>query len=113
MTIRALPYFRRGNSKHLAYPEDTSNWEKTWSILSNMASLRDLRVVLLDKSADGIWEAQWLALEGTLLAPVKSVVKPRVFEIIMPYATCQVDWDMGESRCVLRKPKGEEEAGKD
>jgi hypothetical protein len=113
MTIRALPYFRRRHSGHLAYQEDTVNWEKTWNILANMASLRELRVVLLDKSVDGIWETRWLFLEGTLLEPAKSVNRPRKFEIVMPYTSCRLDWDMGESRCVLKKPESREGAIED
>jgi hypothetical protein len=113
MTIRALPYFRRGNSGQLAYPEDTANWEKAWNILSNMATLRTLRVVILDKSIDGIWEAQWLSLEDTLLEPVKAVLTPGMFEVMLPYATCRVDRDMGQSKCVLKKPHGHQETVED
>lgn len=109
-TVRALPYFRRtSNAKHYAYPEDTANWEKAWEILAGMEGLKDLRVVLLDPSRDGIWEGHWLELEHLLLEPVKKVVRPRCFEIMLPYATCGLDWDMGESRCVLRRPEGEED----
>ncbi|KAF2686814.1 hypothetical protein K458DRAFT_297585 [Lentithecium fluviatile CBS 122367] len=109
MTIRALPYFRRANSKHLAYPEDTANWEKTWNILTSMAGLRELRVVLIDKSPDGIWEQQWLSLEERLLGPVKRVCRPRDFVVVLPYRSCRVDWEMGGSGCVLRRPDGDGE----
>jgi hypothetical protein len=105
MPIRALPYFRRSN--RLAYPDDTANWEKTWDILAGMAGLRELRVVLLDKSVDGIWEAQWLGVQERLLEKIKCVTRPRRFVVVLPYRSCCVDWDMGESGCVLRRPEGD------
>lgn len=108
-TIRALPYFRRGPSKHPAYPEDTANWEKAWAILASLQGLHDLRVMLVDQSRDGIWEGHWLELEDVLLEPVKQVTRPRWFEIRLPYATCGLDWDMGDSPARLTKPEAEEE----
>ncbi|KAF2643705.1 hypothetical protein P280DRAFT_215033 [Massarina eburnea CBS 473.64] len=105
--IRALPYFRRGTSNRLAYPEDTANWEKAWAILASMRGLKDLRVVIVDSSRDGIWEAQWLSLEGKLLEVIKRIKGGRFTEVMLPYASCRLDWDMGESGVVLRKPEAE------
>jgi hypothetical protein len=113
MPIRALPYFRRvmdlrKGFQRLAYPEDTANWIRTWEILADMGKggLRDLRVVVLDKSPDGIWEQQWLGLEEKLLERVKEVHGVRKFVVVLPYNSCGVDWDMGESGCVLVRPEG-------
>lgn len=112
-TIRALPYFRRGGSRCVAYPEDTANWKKAWDIFASMQSLRDLRVVLIDPSRDSIWEGHWLEIEDVLLEPVKKVTGPRRFELMLPYATCGLDWDMGESNVILRKPEAEEDGEDD
>jgi hypothetical protein len=76
-----------------------------------MTGLRDLYVVLIDPTPQRMWERHWLELEEQLLAPVKLVVRPRLCEVVLPFATCRTDWDMGESRVVLRKPKGREEEG--
>ncbi|KAF2123146.1 hypothetical protein BDV96DRAFT_481341 [Lophiotrema nucula] len=108
-SIRALPYLRRGASKKYAYPEDTSNWQRGWQILANMKSLRDLYVVLIDPTPGSTWESRWLDLEEQLIQDVKAVVKPRWFELMLPYESCDTDWDMGESRVVLRKPYDENE----
>ncbi|KAI8943008.1 hypothetical protein NX059_001046 [Plenodomus lindquistii] len=102
--IRALPYLRRGTKARLAYREDTANWERGWEIIANMQGLRDLYVVLSDPSPQGMWERNWLELEGQLLEPVKRVVRPRVVEVVLPYGSCGVNWDLGESRVVLRRP---------
>lgn len=103
-----MPYFRRReNKKRPAYVEETANWEKGWAILSSMQSLRDLRVVIVDGTPDQIWEGLWLALEDCLLEPVKAIVRPRYFELVLPYANCVVDRDMGESRVRLTKPIAE------
>ena len=104
--IRALPYLRRGPTQRLAYREDTANWERGWGILAGMKGLRDLYVVLVDPSPQGMWERSWVELEEQLLAPVREVKGPRWFEVVLPFATCRTDWDMGESRVVLRKPEG-------
>jgi hypothetical protein len=103
--IRALPYLRRGTAQRLAYREDTVNWEKEWNILASMTGLRDLYIVLIDPSPQGIWEANWSELEEELLEPVKQVVRPMWFELVLPFASCRTDWDMGESRVVLRRPE--------
>ena len=104
--IRALPYLRRGPTHRLAYREDTQNWERGWSIIAGMTGLRDLYVVLIDPSPQDMWERNWLELEEQLLAPVKEVTRPKWFELLLPFASCKTDWDMGESRVVLRKPAG-------
>lgn len=103
--IRALPYLYRGNK--LAYREDTTNWEKGWRILADMQGLRDLYVLLIDPSPQGLWESNWVELEGKLLEPVKSVTKPRWFELVLPYSSCNAGWNMGDSMVVLRKPEGD------
>ncbi|KAF2029260.1 hypothetical protein EK21DRAFT_101325 [Setomelanomma holmii] len=105
--IRALPYLRRGPAQRLAYREDTTNWERGWAIIAGMTGLRDLYVVVTDPSPQDMWERHWLELEEVLLRPVKSVVKPQWFELMLPYENCGTAWDMGESSCVLRKPEGD------
>lgn len=109
--IRALPYLRRGPSDRVAYREDTAMWERGWAILAGMHGLRDLHVVIVDPSPQDLWERNWLELEERLLAPVSCVTGPRWFELVLPYASCGVEWDMGESRVVLRRPDGR--AGQD
>ncbi|KAH7068096.1 hypothetical protein BKA63DRAFT_536534 [Paraphoma chrysanthemicola] len=103
--IRALPYLRRGPAQRLAYREDTNNWERGWSIIASMTGLRDLYVVITDPSPQGMWERNWLELEEVLLRPVKAVIRPRWFELVLPYESCKMDWDMAESSCVLRTPE--------
>jgi len=71
-----------------------------------MEGLRDLYVVISDPSPQGMWEPHWLMLEEKLLEPVKSVVAPRSAEVVLPFGSCRLDWDMGESRVVLRRPEG-------
>lgn len=73
-----------------------------------MTGLRDLYVVLIDPSPQGMWERNWVELEERLLEPVKGVVAPRLFEVVLPFASCRVDWDMGGSGVVLRRPEGGE-----
>lgn len=69
-----------------------------------MKGLRDLCVVLVDPSSHDMWESNWLELEEQLLAPVKEVIRPQRFELILPYSTCGTEWDMCESSVRLRKP---------
>lgn len=107
--IRALPYLRRGPSKRLAYPDDTSNWARGWAILAGMQGLRDVYVVLVDPSHDQMWERNWNELEGFLLEPVKEVTRPWKFELLLPYASCGLAHDMGDSPVKLTKPDGEGE----
>jgi hypothetical protein len=104
--IRALPHLRRGPAHRLAYHEDTANWEKGWAILASLQSLRSLCVVVTDPSPQRMWEGNWLELEALLLEPVKRVVRPGRFELVLPYAGCDVERDMGESRVRLRRPEG-------
>jgi|TARA_R110002003_G_scaffold187_1_gene14596 hypothetical protein len=69
-----------------------------------MTGLRDLYVVVTDPSPQDMWERNWLELEDVLLRPVKAVIRPRWFELVLPYETCRTEWDMAESSCVLRTP---------
>ncbi|KAF9739801.1 hypothetical protein PMIN01_02435 [Paraphaeosphaeria minitans] len=111
-TIRGMPYFRRNpSSKRPAYPEDTANWEKGWDILASMKRLRDLRVSIVDPSPEGIWEGHWLGVEGILIEAMKRVRIPRNYEVMLPYASCRVDWDVGGCNAKLLRPSLEEEAG--
>ena len=91
-------------SNRLAYPEDTANWEKAWDILGSMRGLQDLYVVIVDSSRDGIWEAQWLSLEEKLLEAVKRIRGIKRAEVMLPYPSCSLDWDM-EGKVMLRKPQ--------
>ena len=54
-----------------------------------------------------MWEPSWLQLEQQLLQPVKDVIRPRWFELMLPYASCGIEWDMGNSNVMLRRPEGE------
>jgi hypothetical protein len=108
--IRALPYLRRGASTKFAYREDTENWERGWAVLAGLQGLKTLHVVLIDPSPQGIWERNWLELEGQLMEPVKRVVRPRLFEFVLPYASCGVERDMGGSCVRLRRPDDDDEA---
>jgi hypothetical protein len=73
-----------------------------------MKGLRHLYVVLSDPNPGWhSWEAQWLQLEEQLLEPVKGVTQTRWFELVLPYERCGVQWDMGDSRVVLRRPERE------
>lgn len=78
-----------------------------------MTGLRELYVVLADPSPQGMWERNWLELEEQLLKPLTNVTRPERFEVMLPFARCGVDWDMGESRVVLRKPDGGEDEEED
>ena len=69
-----------------------------------MKGLKILTVVLIDPSAQGIWERNWLELEGQLLEPVKRVTKPREFEVVLPYASCDIERNMGGCLVRLRRP---------
>lgn len=72
-----------------------------------MRGLRDLYVVVADPSPHAVWEPTWLQLEEQLLQPVREVVRPRWFELVLPYASCGVEWDMAGSSVVLRRPDGD------
>lgn len=75
-----------------------------------MQGLRDLFVVLVDPSPQALWERSWGELEEQLVQPVFKVVRPRVVEVVLPYASCRTEW--GEGRVVrFRRPEGEEENG--
>jgi len=56
-----------------------------------------------------MWETNWLELEEQLLGPVKEVVRPVCAELVLPYATCGVEWNMGSSTVRLRRPDAIEE----
>jgi hypothetical protein len=103
--IRAMPYLCRGPSRRIAYREDTLNWERGWSIIASMKGLRDLYVVITDPSPQGIWERNWVELEEQLLRPVTDVTRPSKFELMLPFVSCSTDWDMGDSKVVLKKPE--------
>ncbi|KAJ5058595.1 hypothetical protein J3E74DRAFT_7577 [Bipolaris maydis] len=103
--IRALPYLRRGPSSRVAYREDTANWERGWAIIAGMQGLRELYVVLIDPSPQGLWERNWLQLEDVLLESVRGVTRPRDAVVVMPYQSCGVDWDMGDGCVRLVRPE--------
>jgi hypothetical protein len=73
-----------------------------------MQGLKSLSVVLVDPSSQGIWERNWLELEAQLLGPVSKVVRPIDFEVVLPYASCEVGRDMGPSHVVLKRPNEED-----
>ncbi|KAL5119798.1 hypothetical protein ACEQ8H_002158 [Pleosporales sp. CAS-2024a] len=70
-----------------------------------MTSLSELYIAIVDPSPQGIWEQNWLELEDQLLHPVKNVTRPSHFVLILPFASCRTELDMGESRVVLRTPE--------
>ena len=70
-----------------------------------MKGLRDLYVVITDPSPQGIWERNWVELEEQLLRPVTDVTRPSEFELMLPFASCSTDWDMGDSKVILMKPE--------
>lgn len=109
--IRALPYLRRGSSTKYAYREDTENWEKGWAILASMKGLKSLSVTLVDPSAQGIWENNWLELEAVILEPVKKVkgLEKGGFEVVLPYQSCDAERDMGDCGVRFRRPNEVEE----
>jgi hypothetical protein len=81
------------------------NWERGWAILASMQGLRNLHVVITDPSPQHMWESNWLQLETLLLEPVRKVILPRQFELVLPYVGCDVKKNMGESRVRLRGPE--------
>ena len=70
-----------------------------------MQGLRNLYVVLVDPSPQQMWERNWLELEDILLEAVRGVQKPKNAVVVLPYQTCGVDWDMGDSCVRLRRPE--------
>jgi hypothetical protein len=76
-----------------------------------MVGLRELFVVVVDPSPNRVWERHWGELEEELLTPVKEVIGPRRFEIVLPYGSGEVGWDMGECRVVFRRA-GEADDGR-
>lgn len=69
-----------------------------------MKGLKSLTVVLVDPSAQDIWENSWLELEAAIMQPVKRVKVEGEFEVTLPYASCDVQRDMGASQVRLRRP---------
>ena len=61
-------------------------------------------MVLIDSAR--LWEEKWLSLEEELLQPVKLVIQPQWFELLLPYSTSNVELDTGASSCRLSKPAG-------
>ncbi|KZM22039.1 hypothetical protein ST47_g6778 [Ascochyta rabiei] len=102
--IRALPYLRRISSSKYAYREDTAKWETGWHVLASMKGLESLSVTLIDPSNQGVWEEKWLDLEDQLMEPVKQVKGVRDYELALPYASCDIDRDMGGCGVRLRRP---------
>jgi hypothetical protein len=74
-----------------------------------MQGLRNLYVVLVDPSRDNMWERNWKELEAFLLEPVKEVTRPWKFELMLPYSSCGLTHNMGDSPVRLLKPEGDEE----
>ncbi|KAF2014754.1 hypothetical protein BU24DRAFT_463516 [Aaosphaeria arxii CBS 175.79] len=109
-SIRALPYLRRPTDpKRYAYPEDTTNWQHGWRIMSEMKGLRDLYVVVSDPSPQALWEDKWLALEDKLYEDIAKVKQVRWGEVFLPYASCNIDVQFEGCAIGFRKPAGEEE----
>jgi hypothetical protein len=69
-----------------------------------MKGLKSLRVALVDPSAQDIWENSWLELEAAIMQPVKRVQVEGEFEVTLPYASCDVDRDMGACKVRLQRP---------
>jgi hypothetical protein len=81
-----------------------------------MQELRDLYVVLVDPSPQQMWERNWLELEDRLLESVREVGRGgriRKAEVVLPYASCRTEWDMGGSCVRLTRPVSEAVEGDD
>jgi hypothetical protein len=81
-----------------------------------MQGLRDLYVVLVDPSPQQMWEVNWLELEDRLLESVREVRRGgrmRKAEVVLPYASCGIDWDTGGSCVKLTRPESEVVEGED
>jgi hypothetical protein len=65
-----------------------------------MRGLRELNIRILDV----MWRDQWLIMEKRLMEGVKDVRSPRVFEVTLPHPESNVGMDVGQSKCVFRRP---------
>lgn len=74
-----------------------------------MSGLESLKVVLVDPSAQGIWENSWIEHEEEIMRPVMQVRVEGVFEVVLPYARCDAARDMGGCGVRLRRPGEVEE----
>jgi hypothetical protein len=82
-------------------------WKKSWAAVPAMTGLRKLHVTLWFRSRDLIdcYEEIWKPHEQVLLEPIKSLIVPTDFVLVLPDRRCSTDIDMGDSRCVLRLPE--------
>ena len=87
-------------------------WDESWNALSKLTGLRHLRVSLIFRYGQwsDYYEQLWKEREKELLDPIKRITAPRDFVLTLPDRRCSTVMDVGDSRCVLRLPDGDDEA---
>ncbi|KAF2029262.1 hypothetical protein EK21DRAFT_68098, partial [Setomelanomma holmii] len=82
-------------------------WCENWDALSRLTGLRRLRVDLHSqfRPGDGFYESYWKDTGEHLSEAIKSVTIPQDFVVILPNRTCNIDIDLGDSKCVLKLPE--------
>lgn len=99
------------NSRHSGrFTDGISNeWFNTWEVLRQMSSLRNLLVRLFypgyQRSDPKPIVDSWKSKEVRLFEPVRSVLAPTSFVIILPDKSCSTSLDVGASKCVFRFPE--------
>ncbi|KAF2810820.1 uncharacterized protein BDZ99DRAFT_289768 [Mytilinidion resinicola] len=96
--VKTLPGYANldyGSSTYIR--GSAEDWYFVWRVISSMRGLRHLHVELVIEN----WiERAWLTHEDELLQPVRKVVIPPRFDLVMPSRGCR-QYDMRPSSCRL------------
>lgn len=81
-------------------------WKHSWSALCALTGLRKLRIILYFRWRDvrDCYEEFWKQHELELLHPVKSIMAPTNFVIVLPDRRCSTTVDVGDTKCILQAP---------
>jgi hypothetical protein len=82
------------------------DWARAWAVLGKMTSLRHLHIIF----ACNIWnqpeeiEVLWAPVMTEVLKPIGTITAPSEFTIRLPDWRCSTDFEIGDSKCVVKLP---------
>ncbi|KAH7068098.1 hypothetical protein BKA63DRAFT_494765 [Paraphoma chrysanthemicola] len=86
-------------------PLSLDTWAPSWEALSRLTGLRRLHINVAGRHVDGTPQELWQEQGANFIKMARTITAPREFVIILPDRECETDYDVGDSRCVLRLPE--------
>ncbi|KAH7092043.1 hypothetical protein FB567DRAFT_435680 [Paraphoma chrysanthemicola] len=87
------------------FPMPQVAWARSWEALSRLTGLQRLHIDVTCRHLHGSPRELWQEQGEEFMKMARTIIAPREFVVILSDPECETDYDVGESRCVLRLPE--------